>query len=285
MKYIVRTNSYNYNDENYYIESSGDVIGVFTDRQQAIAACNKANVTMLGEFDNLNDFIFSSGNEERKYNWLRNFYQQNFSIELDNSEPDFIEGEVPVPEAATDAQLLEIINNLDIRFCQVFEFDDTPQMVELKYNPQFWGKQQYDPLIGESGRSFYFSEKEALEYSQEGLSAAFYEVVPGLKGHLAQLSNAPEILNSFLERSKALTYDEQNLCIKLREGVYGVEADELNALIDLLIVKPYTVEVYNLEDTLKLAGKQNEDFAKTQKEYKRNNPEEQQPKKWWQFWK
>ncbi len=285
MKYIVRTNSYNYNDENYYIESSGDVIGVFTDKQQAIAACNETNVEMLGEFDNLNDFIFSSGNEEKKYAWLRNFYLQNFRIELDNSEPDFIEGEVLIPKTATDAQLLEIINNLDIRFCQVYEFEDTPQMVELKYNPPFWGKQDYDPLIGESGRSFYFSEKEGVDYLNERLSAGFYEGVAGLKGPLNQLSAAPEILAAFLENSKALTYDAQSSCIKMRERVYSIETEELTALIDLLTIKPYTVEIYSLEDTKKLAGKQNEDFAKSQQEYIYTHPQAPDPKKWWQFWK
>ncbi|HLP22010.1 MAG TPA: hypothetical protein VK174_16970, partial [Chitinophagales bacterium] len=163
MKYIVRANNYNYNDENYYIECAGAIENIYDSREEAIEACNQLNIDEIDGYNRLNDFIYHSKNEDEIRLWLRKYYHQNFRISLDEAD-EYLEDDVSIPDTATDEQKLDIINNLDIRFFEVFEHDTSSNMVELKANPEFWGKMDYDPLAGEYGRSFYFSEAEALDY-------------------------------------------------------------------------------------------------------------------------
>jgi hypothetical protein len=283
MKYIVRANNYNYNDENYFIECAGDITGIYENKQEAIAIRDRLNIKAIREISELRDFIWNAENAEEKSIWLNDFFIKNFRITLFESEPE-IEDEVHIPKTATDEQVLLMLKNLDIRFYEVYEFDSEPQMVELQYNPEFWGKQDYDPFTGEYGRSFYFSEEEAINYLKAKIETAFYETTPGVTGNLAQLSNSPDILSDLLKKSTSLTYDSVANKIAFIKYHYEVPLTELKALIEILKVKPYTVVQFSLKDAQKYTGKPNYSFTDSQKAFVNTKPNDS-TKQWWQFWK
>lgn len=283
MKYIVRANNYNYNDENYYIESSGEIAGIFDTKQEAINTCNDMNIEAIDMFDNLADFVWNANNCDEKYLWVMQYYQNQFRIDLGSSPEDI--RDIPIPKTATESQLLEIIKQLELRFYNVYEYDGTAKMVELQYNPEFWGKQEYDPFTGEYGRSFYFNEAEALDYLKEKIGQAFFESIPGLTGSLPKLSDAPDLLSALLEKSSRFTYDNASSTIKFKEYNYEAEPVELRALFDLLKIKPYMVATYSIEEAQKLTGKENEEFRASQTTYLQANPQQAPVKAWWQFWK
>lgn len=280
MKYIVRANSYNYNDENFFIESAGSIAGVFDSRQEAIAERNARNIDEIDDYDRLNDFLFNSENEDEKADWLIKYYHDNFRITLEKDDY-YIEDDITIPNTATDEQIVTILGKLGISFYEVYEHDTAIPMIELQPNPQFWGNDG-NQLIGEFGRSFYFSENEATTYLKENLSYAFYEDDAALKGSFEQLSDTPDILESFINSSQSLTYDTATATIKRKDGHWDVELNELRGLFNLLKIKPYTVVPFSVEEAQKLAGTQPAEQPKPAKDH-------DQPgsagKKWWQFWK
>lgn len=287
-QYIVRANNYEYNDENYYIESSGQFIDGFTSQQEAIVLRDELNVKELKETEGLYDFFFNSGNEDEKSKWLIQYYKSEFNIELETFGDGHDEiQELPFPNTATNEQLLAIINTIGIRFYEVYEFDDNQPVVELVPNPEFWGECDYDPLSSNNEyHSFYFSETEAVGYVGDSLTNAFYEPIAALYGSLEELSDTPNILAGVL--SNSVNFIFKGDCIALKPGVYYITPIELMSVTSLLKVKPYFVKEYTFETAKHLTTKRKQPYkgiATPQNARNLNSHTQTSDKKWWEFWK
>lgn len=279
MKYIIRANNYNYNDENYFIETAGKIENVYNTYEEAVKVCNELNAEAIADYDRLNDFIYNSANEEVNMAWLRQYYFDNFRIKL-GEEDTYLEEDVVLPDTATTEQIATILNRMGIAFFQVYEHNDYSPLVELQLNPKFWGEDAY--IITEpANRSFYFNEEEALSYLMESFNNELYETTQGLKGSLEHLSSTPEILKAFLDKSETLMYNEEEECICFKQDKYETTIAEFTGLADLLKVKPYEIALYSMHDAVELSARPIEHKPA----YLPPPPSAAPDKKWWQFWK
>lgn len=239
--YVIRKLAFLYSDEFYYVHTVGGIYGIYQDKVKAQTQYRQLQIKAFRDLKYLDALdVLSPAVSVADCNIaeLNEFYVANFGKTILNQAGDnWLHTErISIPEDASDEQILCIQKITGIKFYTLSEF-----IGELKFYG-IWDTNEKSYLkYFDSAMYFYDSYDQANEYAQAWASMLYSDKV--MTGSLPELSNQPDLLQSFVNCVDDIHYDSGKQ--ELRIGY--LEADQVLSLNALLKNPCYLIKEIPLE--------------------------------------
>ncbi len=231
-KYIIRRVDFAYNDEFFLTNDKnlGKIQQIYPDYAEAFAAYQALVVDELQQVDlEMYDFGYGYADED--------VYQAVEKLVLEKTGEAYDKDD-GLPNLATD-DLFEFAQLTGIVHYQLLEIDDQMPFYLIWLPIQQDYLRDYDSDAILSGAHAHFIQDHPHDWY-------FFDQLTGdLHGSLAQLSDAPQLLQQVIQTHRGMAYDDvrQTLCLVAHEAGY----DGINALNGLLKQPLFEIQQKNLE--------------------------------------
>lgn len=243
--FVIRQIAYWYNDEYLHVRTLGGVKQVFSNEEEAIKELIRLEREAFTRIDlyDLEQFSDCGPKGDLTAEIFNQYYQRRFGKEivtsLDNGHL-YCERGTYLPKNLTDEDVMDIREIGKIKFHELAEFSGKPVYWGI------WKKEQYfaEPgWVDDSDAPLFFNSVEnAMEVALEQLRQMFYYL--NINGELTELSDNPTVLQSIIDHSSALTYDQDQKQLKITL----ISGDEAKVLNELLKDKVFELKKLELEE-------------------------------------
>lgn len=218
-KYIIRRVDFGYNDEYFqtHYAHQGAIQQIYTDKAEAEQAYKKLIIDELQNID-LESYDFGYGEADEEA------YEAAEALVLEKTGEAYDKDD-GIPKLEPD-DLFEFAKLTKIMHYQLLEVDDAQK------NYVIWLNQQDEYMTDYDTGSIIYGHQENF-IAQHHFDWHFLDYVSvSLQGHLADLSDAPSLLEQVIQKNNGLHYDaeKQNLSIEGSHAGYDA-VTELNALL------------------------------------------------------
>lgn len=219
IQYVIRRIDFSYSDEYYQTNFPilGGVYQIYDDKQTAEEALKQLVVQEVENID-LESYDFGYGYaDEAAYEAVEAFVLEKTGEEYDKDDG--------IPELDADA-LFEFAKLTGIVHYQLMEIDSEQKSYVV------WLNQEQEYLSNYDTGALSFGESP-LFLADDGMNWHFLDQVSvTLKGSLADLSDAPTLVQQVLERYNGLSYDAEQQTLTIQGNHAGYDAvAELNQLL------------------------------------------------------
>lgn len=241
--YVIRSLEFGYNDEFQYVLMPGGLQGVYHDETEAKQQWQTLEIRALREQDlgDIEQFspcaYFSSENRIQFNNYIKNIIGESILVEEDDGV--YAEMETYLPEVLTDEQVLKAGEISGMKFYTLAIFEDQP----VFYAIWIFNKQEYLHEL-ESEMIYYFdSYQQALDASKEEIHSILADLE--IEGSLEELSNQPDVLESFIKNNSEIEYTDNVLSIQYLDDE---DAIAFNALLKNPIFEIHSLDLKQIEN-------------------------------------
>lgn len=242
--FVIRKIAFLYNDEYSEVHTLGGIEQVFSDEEEALkalirlerAAFEQVDLSTLEQFAGyVRDLV--------TVDQFNQYHQRRFGYEIIKiNEHEMCERDTYLPKNLTDEDIFEIREISGIKFYDLAEFTG---------EPVFWGIWKRAPHFSNPGfvnycdaPLFFNTVENAREVAMSRLQEIFSEIL--IKGQLAELSDNPAILQSFIENSQNLNYNPETMHLSTRY-LSLEEAQVLNELLKDQVFEIKALELAEVE--------------------------------------
>lgn len=217
-QYVIRRIDFSYNDEYYQTNHphSGAIKQVFQDKNEAEHAFKALVIEELEQVDlEMYDYGFGDA-DESTYEAVEAFVLEKTGEEYDKDDG--------IPELEAD-DLFEFAKLTGIIHYEILEVEENQKYYVIWLN-QAGYMTDYD-----TGHIMYGTHENFIENHE--LSWHFLAQLPSsLQGSLADLSDAPQLLEQVINKSTHFSYDEAQTCLNIDANRLGYALiAEFNALL------------------------------------------------------
>lgn len=245
-KYVIRKAAFHYSDDHLYFYTMGAIVGeVYSDLQEAhdnlmILEREEYLSTDLGEIEPFSGC--SSGVLVDRMAKLYNYFEKELNLNFLTLKNGRIRADrgTFLPKNITNEQIERIRVLSGLKFYDLVKFKDEPQFYGI------WGKSPFYSNEGfrETRGSIYFYNSYLEAYEQASKCCPYDLNETEIKGKLDDITDMPTILQSLIKSSYAITYDEVNESLSIK----NMMDEEWASLCTLLKNKPFEIKLLNFED-------------------------------------
>lgn len=212
MKYVIRHQSFGYNDEWYCLDwaMQGAIKAVYSDKVEAEQQYKKLIVHALYQDDFYNFSIANGEATEEQYAQIEAFILEKTGEEFDNES---------IPEMNED-DAFEFAKLSGILHFQLIEVDDSLPNYVI-FNPTtnryvYASTPEESVLLTGNTEQFLFDMNNYIDdyWQEETVNQFFDDLNLEQKGTLEELSDAPALLEQFIKENSWLSYENQGLKIE-----------------------------------------------------------------------
>lgn len=232
--FVIRKIAYHYSDDYLYVHTIGGIEAIFQDEAEARSAFMKLERAALENAD-LGDIDPLSGcsNEytERALKFKR-YSKRNFErdiVKVDEYGTVYSERGTKLPRGLSDTMLLEIREILGLKFYELSQYVGEPFFYGI------WENESDKFLSYGNAPYFYNSFIDALKKLKSQLRNYFMNKT--FVGAMDELSDNPAFLQSLINSSDKLSYNEQEQTLSSKY----LSEDQAVALNELLKVKGFEI--------------------------------------------
>jgi hypothetical protein len=245
-KYAIRKVAFHYSDDHAYFHTMGAIIGdVYTDSQEAhdnlmILEREAYLSTDLGDIEPFSGC--SSDVLVDRMVGLQNYFEKELGLNILTLQYGRIcaDRDSFLPASITNEQIERIRNISGLKFYDLVEFTDEPQFYGIWKKSPFYRKEGFRETSG----SIYFYNSYMEAYEQATKNCPYDLIETEIKGKLEDISDMPTILQTLIKSSYAITYDEVNESLTIK----NMMDKEWASLCTLLKNKPFEIKLLNFED-------------------------------------
>jgi len=245
--YVLRQIAFFFNDEFHSPGEQGGIAAHFTDKDEAQAALNQMSIDRLRKerLGSLKYFNYGYEAElQELVPYLDSILDKPLLAFSENSMSYYAPYDAILPEHLTDEQVIKIIEIMKIEFYQIVEFDAEDAMFYAIWIPRInefvYRRGWVDATrTHEKATYFYNSRQDALD--NLGRHAYIFQKF-ALEGTFEELSDTPELLDSFVQDKEAFIILKDK--IRFHYNMSSEDIIGLNALLKepLFEIRPLSVE-------------------------------------------
>ncbi|MDE1465082.1 hypothetical protein [Spartinivicinus poritis] len=206
--YVIRKIAYHFSDECSYVHCMGGIEAVIGSKEEAIQKFKELECEEFRGMPiyDMPEVSHMGDGDEELWQELHDYFVEQFKQPLfetkENGELDFSHHYIEVPCSATDEQAWAIKEMTGITFHEIGEFDQPV--------PEFYGiwLLHSDSFLTYSDQPYFFDSKdEAIGFIKD-----HYDIIETpqiISGSLSSISNQPTLLQSLINRSQLLKYNDK----------------------------------------------------------------------------
>ena len=252
IKYVIRKAAFHYSDDCAYFHTMGAIIGdVYNDSQEAhdnlmILEREAYLSTDLGDIE-----PFSGCSSDVPVDMmvnLQNYFEKELGLDILKVQHRkiYADRDSFLPESITNEQIKQIRNLSGLKFYDLVEFTDEPQFYGIWEKTPFYNEEGFKDTseASETPDSVYFYNSY-MEAYEKGIYYCYSDFNgTEIEGKLEEISDTPIILQTFIESSSNISYDESRESLTIK----SMWIKEWASLYTLLKNKPFEIRVLNFED-------------------------------------
>lgn len=242
--FVIRQIAYLYNDEYLSEHTMGGVKQVFSSEEEARKELIRLEREAFARFDlsSIEQFSGCSDRKDLVADRFDQYYQRRFGVEIVKTSQygKYCESGTYLPKDLTDEDVMDIREIGEIKFYDLAEFPGKPIFWGIWKKEQYFAKPGWLDWL--DAPLFFNSIENAAEVAIDKLTQMFYDLK--IKGELPEISENPVILQSILDHSSGLTYDQEKRQLRI-DYITDAEARTLN---ELLKEKVYEIKKLELEE-------------------------------------
>ena len=248
-KFVIRGYHWGYNDETYY-PCGSYVKTVFDSENEARKEKIKLEREHWEEID-LGETSQFFDTDQKLIDQVNEFVRNKLGYELFTSDD---RRDTFIPDELSDEDFTHLLAISHLSAYKLTKFDDEPTFYAIWLDNADKYLMEYDEYS--TALVFGTSMSELQDESGETLENYFYDHPEVLEGDISTITDSPKILQDFLDKSKDISYDEQQNCISIDNPKSG----EIFALNELLKTPIFSIRTLSLEEVMDIQNQCVEEY-------------------------
>lgn len=256
--YVLRELAFMYDDECYYTDRVGGIVGQYTDEVEARAGkvtleIDRLRMFPLSEYQQFFNANRYQKNTQALHNYLSNLLDEQIVDYHEEWDGYRIKRDIYLPSSLTQEQIIKFMDIMDIEFYELMTFDDPDPVYYILWIPRLGHPIQLEIDYSYRGDGtpkdispvFYESREKAHQSIYQ--DSWLFNQIP-FEDSFENLSEQPELLKSYVEGKDSFKVVDGKLSLN-----YDLISEEIVGLNALLKEPLFELRTISLEEAAKIS--------------------------------